>query len=53
MTERHTDAKERFEERSAILEFCAAYPRAEAERIAKSEIVAWLKAHPEADRGND
>jgi acyl-CoA reductase-like NAD-dependent aldehyde dehydrogenase len=53
MTERHTNASEHFEERAAILEYCAAYPRREAERLAKAEVAKWLKAHPEGEHGND
>ena len=37
------EAKEHFEERAGILEFI--YPRREAERLARMEIEAWLKAH--------
>ena len=46
MSERHECAKEMFEERAAIFEFYAGYPRAEAERLAKMEVAEWLKAHP-------
>ena len=46
MTERHECAKEVFEERAAIREYYAGYPRAEAERLAKMEVAEWLKAHP-------
>jgi len=53
MTERHESAKERYEERAAILEYCAAYPRREAERLAMAEVARWLKAHPEGEHGND
>jgi acyl-CoA reductase-like NAD-dependent aldehyde dehydrogenase len=45
--------REHLEERAAILEYCAAYPRREAERLAMAEVAKWLKAHPEDDRGND
>ena len=53
MTERETNARERYEERAGILEYCAAYPRREAERMARAEVAAWLKAHPEDEHGND
>jgi len=53
MTERHESAMERYEERAAILEYCAAYPRREAERLAMAEVARWLKAHPEGEQGND
>jgi len=53
MTERHESAMEHLEERAAILEYCAAYPRREAERLAKAEVAKWLKAHPEGEHGND
>jgi len=33
-----TDTKERFEERAAILEYCANYSREEAERAAMTEV---------------
>ena len=46
MSDRHESAKELYEERAAIREFCAAYPRAEAERLARLEVAEWLKAHP-------
>ena len=46
MSERHECAKELFEERVAIFEFYAGYPRAEAERLARLEVAEWLKAHP-------
>lgn len=46
MTERHTAARELYEERAAIREFYAGYPKAEAERLAKAEVAEWLKAHP-------
>lgn len=39
------EAKEHFEERDCILEFI--YPRREAERLARLETEAWLKAHPQ------
>ncbi len=45
--ERHEIARELFEERAGILEFCAAYPRNEAERIARKEAADWLKSNPE------
>lgn len=48
-TERLESAKEGFEERAGILEYCAAYPRNEAERRAKAETAAWLKAHKPDD----
>jgi len=38
------EAKEHFEERAGILEFMAGYPRREAERLARLETEAWLKA---------
>jgi hypothetical protein len=44
--ERHATAREMFEERAAIREFYAGYPRNEAERLAKIEAAAWLKANP-------
>lgn len=44
-TERLERAKEAYEERAAIREFSAGYPRNEAERLAKAEVAAWLKAH--------
>lgn len=46
MTDRHESARERYEERAAIREFYAGYPRAEAERLARIETAEWLKAHP-------
>lgn len=46
MTDRHITAREIYEERAAIREFYAGYPRAEAERLAKIEVAEWLKAHP-------
>ena len=46
MTERHECAKELHEERAAIREYYAGYPRAEAERLARLEVAEWLKAHP-------
>jgi len=45
--------REHLEERAAILEYCAAYPRREAERLAMAEVAKWLKAHPEGEHGND
>lgn len=45
MTDRHITAREIYEERAAIREFYAGYPRAEAERLAKIEVSEWLKAH--------
>lgn len=33
----------------AVREFCAGYPRSEAERLAKLETAQWLKAHRPAD----
>lgn len=53
MTDRHECAKELYEERAAIREYCAAYPRREAERLAMAEVARWLKAHPEGEQGND
>lgn len=50
--ERHASAKERYEERAGILEFMAHYPRNEAERIAKAETAAWLKAKRIEDEVN-
>ena len=44
--ERHASARELYEERAAIREFYAGYPRAEAERLARADVAAWLKAHP-------
>jgi len=52
MTDRHENAKEHYEERAGLLEFCAEYPRAEAERLARLEAAAWLKAHPVAKEGD-
>lgn len=46
MTARHIIARELFEERAAILEFDAGLPRADAERLAKIEAAAWLRANP-------
>lgn len=46
MTDRHTSAREFYEERAAIREYYAGYPRAEAERLAMQEVAEWLKAHP-------
>lgn len=46
MTDRHISARELYEERAAIREFYAGYPRAEAERLAMREVSEWLKAHP-------
>jgi hypothetical protein len=40
------EVKEHFEERAGILEFMGMYPRREAERLARLETEAWLKAHP-------
>lgn len=40
-----TDTKERFEERAAILEYCANYSREEAERRARIEVDEWINAH--------
>ena len=40
-----TDTEEHFEERAAILEYCANYSREEAERRARIEVDEWLKAH--------
>lgn len=53
MSDRHTSAREHYEERAAIREFYAGYPRGEAERLATAEVAAWLKAHPEKETGND
>ena len=50
MTDRHESAKELYEERAAIREYYAGYPRAEAERLAKMEAAEWLRAHP-VDKG--
>ena len=47
MTDRHESAREMYEERSAIREYYAGYPKAEAERLAKTEVANWLKAHPQ------
>ena len=38
--------EELYEERAAIREYYAGYPRAEAERLARLEVAEWLKAHP-------
>lgn len=46
MTDRLTSARELYEERAAIREFYAGYPKAEAERLAKAEVAEWLKKHP-------
>ena len=46
MSERYECAKEMFEERAAIREYYAGYPRAEAERLARLEVAEWLKSHP-------
>ena len=46
MTDRHTSARELYEERAAIREFDAGYSRSESERLATQEVSAWLKAHP-------
>ena len=48
MSDRHLIARELYEERAAIREFCANLPRPEAERLAREEVAAWLKANPEA-----
>lgn len=47
--ERHASARELYEERAAIREFYAGYPRGEAERLARADVAAWLKAHPAKD----
>ena len=52
MNDRHIAAREMYEERAAIREFYAGYPRAEAERLAKAEVAAWLKAHPKEEAEN-
>ena len=39
------NAEERFDERAAILEYCANYSRENAERLARIEVDEWLKAH--------
>ena len=44
--DRHTSARELYEERAAIREFDAGYSRGEAERLAMAEVSDWLKAHP-------
>lgn len=51
-SDRHIAAREMYEERAAIREFYAGYPKAEAERLAKIEVAAWLKAHPENERND-
>lgn len=51
--DRYQSAREHYEERAGILEFCAGYQKREAERLAKSEVAAWLKAHPKDEEGND
>ena len=50
--ERHASARELYEERAAIREFYAGYPRAEAERLARAEVAAWLRANP-ANEGSE
>ena len=45
MSERYECAKDLFEERAAIREYYAGYPRAEAERLARLEVAEWLNAH--------
>jgi len=45
--ERHTIARERYEERAAILQFDGGLSRGEAERQAAQEVMEWLKANPE------
>lgn len=45
MTDRHENARERFEERAGILEFEAGMPRKQAEAAARAEVAEWLKAH--------
>lgn len=35
--------KERYEERAAILEYEAGYPREKAEALAKAEVESWAK----------
>jgi len=44
-TERLATARELYEERAAIREFDGGQPRDEAQRAAKLETEAWLKAH--------
>jgi hypothetical protein len=51
--DRYALAREHYEERAAILEFCGGYRREYAESIAREEVSAWLKAHPESGEGND
>ncbi len=40
-----TNAEERYQERAAILEYCANFSREEAERRARIEVEEWIKAH--------
>lgn len=47
--ERHASARELYEERAAIREFYAGYPRNEAERLARADVASWLKANPAKD----
>lgn len=42
------DIQEAYEERAAILEFDAGYPREKAEQLAMAEAISWQK---ERDRG--
>ena len=44
--ERLYSARELYEERAAIREFYAGYPRNEAERLARADVAAWLKSNP-------
>ena len=44
--ERHAIARELFEERAAILQHEAGFPKDEAESLARIETAEWLKAHP-------
>lgn len=44
-------AKEMFEERSAIMEFCGNVPRESAEAAAKIEVEEWRKRKERLDSG--
>ncbi len=50
--DRYQSAREHYEERAAIREYCAGQAREDAERKAREEVAKWLKAHPE-DKAND
>ena len=48
------DMTEFYEERAAILEFCAGLPREKAEALAKAEMETWTRSKAKnADRNND